>query len=298
MPDLDYNLFRRHSHDDIETDKLDYATSIKNGPTVPSLPISVSNGGTGLSTLTAHEVLVGNGTGTVTLITNSTAGFVLTSNGNADPSFQAIPNTGVSFKSFVPFELNTTRIDQNVNSSATITFGTGGMRLQTTTSTSSSAAADFEVANGNANFGVFSGSPTWGCTILCTTGTTYNMFAGLGYVSLPCDFVGQNHAGFKIVDGNLIATQSDGTTEAVSGTLTTIATGDTLEFYLKMNGSSSIDYYWAKNGGAMSAATNLATHMPTNHNPEYKFIAYFAVDQHSSGNNVESLWVQSGFYYR
>lgn len=53
--------------------------------------LPVANGGTGLATLTAHDVLVGNGTGNVTLISPSTAGFLLTSNGTgADPSFQAL----------------------------------------------------------------------------------------------------------------------------------------------------------------------------------------------------------------
>lgn len=52
--------------------------------------LPVANGGTGLATLTAHDVLVGNGTGGVTLISPSTSGFILTSNGTgADPTFQA-----------------------------------------------------------------------------------------------------------------------------------------------------------------------------------------------------------------
>ncbi len=63
-------------------------------PTFNSLtltnPLTVGNGGTGLATLTAHDVLVGAGTSNVTLISPSTAGFVLTSNGtSADPTFQA-----------------------------------------------------------------------------------------------------------------------------------------------------------------------------------------------------------------
>ena len=52
--------------------------------------LPVANGGTGQSSLTAHDVLVGNGTSGITQITPSTAGFVLTSNGtSADPSFQS-----------------------------------------------------------------------------------------------------------------------------------------------------------------------------------------------------------------
>jgi|SRR5579872_550232 len=52
----------------------------------------VAGGGTGRTTLTAHNVLLGNGTGTVNFAAPSTAGYVLTDNGSgSDPSFQAIP---------------------------------------------------------------------------------------------------------------------------------------------------------------------------------------------------------------
>lgn len=53
-------------------------------------PVSVINGGTGVSTLTAHGVLVGNGTSTVNVTSPGTSGYVLTSNGSgSDPTFQA-----------------------------------------------------------------------------------------------------------------------------------------------------------------------------------------------------------------
>lgn len=53
--------------------------------------LPVANGGTGQSSLTAHDVLIGNGTSGIVQVSPSTAGFVLTSNGtSSDPSFQAI----------------------------------------------------------------------------------------------------------------------------------------------------------------------------------------------------------------
>src|SRR5665213_3247064 len=52
--------------------------------------LGVVNGGTGLATLTAHAVLLGEGTSNIGFASPSTAGFVLTSNGaSADPTFQA-----------------------------------------------------------------------------------------------------------------------------------------------------------------------------------------------------------------
>lgn len=56
--------------------------------------LGVANGGTGLASLTAHYTLIGNGTSSVTLVSPSTAGYVLTSNGgSADPSYQP-PSVG------------------------------------------------------------------------------------------------------------------------------------------------------------------------------------------------------------
>lgn len=54
---------------------------------------TVAKGGTGRTTLTAYNVLVGNGTGTVALVAPSTSGYVLMSNGSgANPSFKATTN--------------------------------------------------------------------------------------------------------------------------------------------------------------------------------------------------------------
>ena len=59
-------------------------------------PLEVGSGGTGLTSLNDHYVLLGSGTSAVTPITPSTSGYVLTSNGTgADPSFQ-VASTGHS----------------------------------------------------------------------------------------------------------------------------------------------------------------------------------------------------------
>ena len=60
-------------------------------------PLEVGSGGTGVSSLNNHYVLVGSDTDAVTPVTPSTSGFVLTSNGtSSDPSFQAASSgTGI-----------------------------------------------------------------------------------------------------------------------------------------------------------------------------------------------------------
>lgn len=53
-------------------------------------PVSVAQGGTGSTTLTANNVVIGNGTGAVTFVAPGTSGNVLTSNGTAWTSASAV----------------------------------------------------------------------------------------------------------------------------------------------------------------------------------------------------------------
>ncbi len=58
--------------------------------------IAIANGGTGLATLTAHSLQVGNGTSAVTQITVPATGTVLTGIASSDPAFSAAPVLGVA----------------------------------------------------------------------------------------------------------------------------------------------------------------------------------------------------------
>ena len=57
-------------------------------------PIEVSKGGTGVSSLTDHSVLVGSGTGAITALTVGTNGQVLVGASAADPAFATLTSTG------------------------------------------------------------------------------------------------------------------------------------------------------------------------------------------------------------
>jgi Chaperone of endosialidase len=65
-----------------------------------STPLTVSQGGTGLVTITANGLMTGNGTGNVTIISAGTTGNVLTSNGTAwlstAPTAQVYPGAGIA----------------------------------------------------------------------------------------------------------------------------------------------------------------------------------------------------------
>lgn len=72
------------------------SVTLTNGTGLPIISgttgtLSVARGGTGDTTLVAHGVLIGNGTGAVAVTGTGTAGQVLTSNGaSSDPTFQTL----------------------------------------------------------------------------------------------------------------------------------------------------------------------------------------------------------------
>lgn len=156
----------------------------------------------------------------------------------------------------------------SIVNTGTNSFTTDGLTMDTT-STSGRAAGITWTLFYNSVGDVFSGSPVCtGSLSLTAIGTTGSMYYGLGAVTK--DGTGHtyttDHCGFKVlVTGSvasLYATQADGSTETASSALTTIAVNDQIDVMLKINGTSSIDYYWRKNGAAWSSATNLTANIP------------------------------------
>lgn len=149
--------------------------------------------------------------------------------------------------------------------SGTSTFGINGLVLDTSNTISSASRTLWNMSATNSEVG----NPSFSCCLVVDTpGTDFNAFLGLGSVSISGTAINfaQVHAGFKIIRASngtitLSATQSAGTESATS--LTTLTGGDTLELILKVNGTSSVDYYWRKNNGTLSSATNIATNNPS-----------------------------------
>jgi hypothetical protein len=81
------------------TTGLTPATATSGAVTVAGT-LAVANGGTGATTLTANNVLLGNGTSALQVVAPGTSGNVLTSNGttwqSSTPASQAYPATGVA----------------------------------------------------------------------------------------------------------------------------------------------------------------------------------------------------------
>jgi hypothetical protein len=66
------------------------ATNSSSQVVAATTPVGVANGGTGLATLTAHAVQVGEGTSTPAQVVGGVSGQYLTANNGADPTFAAL----------------------------------------------------------------------------------------------------------------------------------------------------------------------------------------------------------------
>jgi len=149
---------------------------------------------------------------------------------------------------------------------------------------------------------LYTGSPLFKCRVVFSsdqaTGSG-STFWGLGEptVATSGHTYTVGHTGFKTIKSGgvvtLYATQADGTTETASSALTTLVNGDYLELSLKINGTSSVDYYWRKNGGALSSATNLTTNMPSGTSSNAQFSC-----SSNSTSLINTYYINSASYER
>lgn len=196
-------------------------------------------------------------------LTTDVTGVLPTANGGFGPPFSWWSTA---------FESSTRAVVTNTGGGAA-TFGSGGMILDTSATGTSSTVAQPRVINATNNGGVFVAFPgIFGCSFFVDglLGTDLQTFHGLGLITITGSGVTytSNHIGFKVTrvasgTTSVYATQANGTTETASSALTTIVVDDNLELALRVNNASSAEYWWRKNGGSWSSATELTTNIPT-----------------------------------
>ncbi len=246
--------------------------------------LTASNGGILYSTASAGAILAGTATAGQILrsgasvaptwstatypATAGTSGNVLTSDGTNFVSQAASSIPTIKFAT--TFE-SSTRFSSAVVGSGVNDYNSNGTRIYTGLTSTSSARSSWSIYSTNS--ALFDGSPVFSVHV---TANALDEASGIGSSFFG---IGQptvngsghtftiKHIGFKILKTggvvSLYATQGDGTTNNVSSALTTIVTGDELDLILKVNGTTSVNYYWRKNGGALSSATNLTSNLPT-----------------------------------
>ncbi|GEM_PF-3476442 len=246
------------------------------GTTAPSTLLHLGLAGTtqgtlGLAGATSGLITVTGaaaaGTWTLTLpVDGGSSGQYLQTNGSGTTSWTG----GPTVKSITNFETSGRFSTSFTNGTAT--FGTSGVVLATTGTATSYIKLLWDLNSAASSTQVYAGSPLFSTRLTWKSGSTVtgSAFIGLGSITTSgTDHTfTENHIGFSIIGNGtnttLYATQANGTTETTS-TLTTIdgANVDSLDLILKVNASSSVDYYYRKNAGSLSSATNLTATIPT-----------------------------------
>ena len=141
-----------------------YGGSITNSNIVSlTTPLSAANGGTGLATLTANNVLLGNGAAAVQLVAPSTSGNLLTSNGTtwASTAPSILLPTAIGQ---IPFSTNgttytaTQKIVQGTAITTATTSFTGATSGASTTLTASTVTGTIQVGQVIAGTGITAGT--------------------------------------------------------------------------------------------------------------------------------------------
>lgn len=263
--------------DDIQTD-LDTKITASSTDTLTNKTFDANGTGNSLSNVdvadladgTDGELITWDSDGAPATVGAGNSGEVLTSNGaGAAPTFQAAAGGSTPTLTLSGFYESSGRYLTATGGSGSATFTTNALTLNTGATSSSYARCHAQLTS-TSTFKVYEGSPTLSFAIeMANAPNNTETYVGLGLVSVSGSghTFTNDHIGFKIIDDGgtltLYATQADNTTETVSSALTTITTTTALDLILKVNGTSSVDYYWRKDGGTLSSATNLTTNIPS-----------------------------------
>jgi hypothetical protein len=184
--------------------------------------------------------------------------------------------------------------------SGTITYGTQGVDLATTVTGNSASRLAYQLTD-STTINLFSGSPTFSCTMSCVVLGAANGLIGCATVGLltvnasGVTLTG-NHFGFKLIREagvyNLYGTQSGGT-ESATAVLTTATAGDVFDLMAVLTSDTSAVYYYRKNGGALTASAALSTNIPSSATNSGHFT--FGVSNIANAANLDLLF--GGFSY-
>lgn len=264
---------------DLQTDVIAVETKIGTGASTPTANKVLRSGGTGASVwgqvVEADQLLADNTTNDVS---TSKHGYAPKGDGSTSKFLNANGAYSTPSSSFSPYVLLTTdfsvsaKFDQAL-SGGTLTYATD-LAFATTATANRYSSLRWLLGPGGSTQ-VFNGSPEFTFNLYIETvpasanqGQALLALGEQGSLSGTAFTFTNRHIGWKLLSTgtsqySLYATQADNTTENASSALTTVVDTDYLELCIKVNGSSSVDYYWRKNGGAWSSATNLTSNMPT-----------------------------------
>lgn len=188
--------------------------------------------------------------------------------------FDTLYASGGTPKSIISTAFETkARFSENL-SGGTATYGSSGLAINTITTTTNYALVSLFIDPGY----LLGAGCVFTATVRFTTIPSSNnptAFLGIGTPSTSGGALvyTTRHIGFKFRKEagsyNLYATNADGSTETETLMASGFATGDCVELIAERVGASSVNYYYRKNGAALSAATNITTNIPTTTSGDY-----------------------------
>lgn len=205
-------------------------------------PIQVALGGTGAATLTAHGVLVGEGTSAVTALSAATTGQVLIGSTGADPAFGSIGvNSGLTVHGVLLAENNSAFVATTAGTNGQVFLGSTGADPVFATLTSSDSSVTFTTGAGTLSIQVANPIGPWtdvtGTSVTLAANNSYILDnAGLVTATLPTTatvgntftIVGKGTGGWKIAQ-NASQLIHFGTTTTTTGTGGSLASTQTFD---------------------------------------------------------------------
>ena len=178
------------------------------------------------------------------------------------------------------------------------TVGQYGLAPATTNVAGSQSVCEWQLSS-QTGVALFGGSPTFTCSVNGFTTTQPGLiYVGIGNPSSAGAYSSVlAQVGFKmVITGGVITlygVQADNAAGQATGPLTTILSTDSVDLIAIMNGSTSVSYYWRKNGGARSVATTVVGNVP---NVATNIMAFFTDNQ--INNNFVICYVGASSYIR
>ena len=217
---------------------------------------------TGIANGTDGELITWSAAGVATTVAVGTAAQVLTSNGaGAAPTFQAAAGGGGTprMRASTTFETAGRFLSANT-AGGTTAFGITG--LTCTTSTTSASLSKIRMLAPTATIGSAVIGVEWSCGVeidaIGTSGEYYLGFGSIDATGSSHTFT-DNHIGFKIIVSSGTATLygTVGASGETTANLTTVTAGTFLDLIFYVTSSTTVDFYYRKNGGTLSSPSEV-----------------------------------------
>ena len=186
-----------------------------------STAITPAQGGTGLTTLTANNVILGNGTSNVTFVAPGTNGNVLTSNGTTWTS--VAPAAGVSLSAN-----NTWTGAQSFTGTSSViaTVLTNAAEVATVSATAATGTINYDVTTQSVLYYTTNASANWTVNFRGSSGTSLNTLMSTGQSITAAFLVTQGSTAYYnsavTIDGTSVTPKWQGGTAPTTGNASSV----------------------------------------------------------------------------